>query len=73
MRHPGVPLHLKLITGGLALLIISPLNVLGDIPFFGLFDDIGLLALLAGWFTGAAGRYASAVTIEGETVPSTLG
>ena len=68
MRDRGVPLHLKLIAAAAALVIISPLNILGDIPFFGLFDDVALLALLAGWFTGAAARYASAVTIEGELV-----
>jgi uncharacterized membrane protein YkvA (DUF1232 family) len=70
MRHPDVPLHLKVITGLLVLLILSPLNILGDIPFLGLFDDVALLALLAGWFTGAAARYAAAATIEGELVPT---
>jgi uncharacterized membrane protein YkvA (DUF1232 family) len=68
LRDPAVPLHLKLIAGALALLIISPLNILGDIPFLGLFDDVALLALLAGWFTGAASRYAGSLTIEGELV-----
>jgi uncharacterized membrane protein YkvA (DUF1232 family) len=68
MRHPQVPLHLKLFAVAGALLIISPLNILGDIPFLGLFDDVALLALLAGWFVGVAGRYASALTIEGELV-----
>jgi uncharacterized membrane protein YkvA (DUF1232 family) len=68
MRHPGVPLHLKLLAGGAALLILSPLNVLGDIPLLGLFDDVALLALLAGWFVGIASRYAAAVTLEGELV-----
>jgi uncharacterized membrane protein YkvA (DUF1232 family) len=68
MWDPAVPLHLKLIAGGLALLIISPLNILGDIPLLGLFDDVALLALLAGWFTGAASRYAGGLTIEGELV-----
>ena len=68
MRHPGVPLHLKLMAGVGTLLILSPLNILGDIPFLGLFDDVALLALLAGWFTGAAARHAAMVTIEGELV-----
>ena len=69
MRHPGVPLHLKLMAGAGVLLIRSPLNILGDIPLLGLLDDIALLALLAGWFTGAASRYEGVVTIEGELVP----
>jgi uncharacterized membrane protein YkvA (DUF1232 family) len=71
MRHPEVPLHLKLMAGVAALVILSPVNILGDIPLIGLFDDVALLALLAGWFVGAAGRYASAMTIEGELVPVT--
>jgi uncharacterized membrane protein YkvA (DUF1232 family) len=68
MRSPQVPLHLKLIAGALALLIISPINILSDIPFLGLFDDVALLSLLAGWFVGAAARYAVLATIEGELV-----
>ncbi len=70
MRDPLVPLHLKLIAGALALLIISPLNILGDLPLLGFFDDVALLGLLAGWFTGAAARYAATATIEGELVPN---
>ncbi len=70
MRHPSVPLYLKLIAAGLALLILSPINVLGDIPLLGVFDDVALLALLAGWFVGAATRSMSAQTIEGELVPT---
>ncbi len=70
MRDPGVPLHLKVIAAALALLILSPLNLLGDIPFVGLFDDVALLGLLAGWFIGIASRYADPDTIEGELVPT---
>ena len=68
MRRPEVPLHLKLIAGVLALVIISPLNILGDLPLLGLFDDVALLSLLAGWFVGAAARYGALATIEGELV-----
>ena len=56
LRNPRVPLHLKLITLGLALLILSPLNILGDIPLFGLVDDVALMSILASWFIGAALR-----------------
>jgi uncharacterized membrane protein YkvA (DUF1232 family) len=70
MRDPRVPVHLKLIVAAMALLIVSPLNLLGDIPFLGLFDDVALLSLLAGWFAAAASRYATGVTIEGELVPA---
>jgi uncharacterized membrane protein YkvA (DUF1232 family) len=73
MRSPHVPLHLKLIAGALALLIVSPLNILGDIPLLGLLDDVALLSLLAGWFVTAASRHAGALTIEGELVPMDAG
>jgi uncharacterized membrane protein YkvA (DUF1232 family) len=72
MRSPQVPLHLKLIAGALALLIISPLNILGDIPLLGLLDDVALLSLLAGWFVSVAARHAVS-TIEGELVRVDVG
>jgi uncharacterized membrane protein YkvA (DUF1232 family) len=73
MRSNEVPLHLKLIAAALALVILSPINILGDIPLLGLFDDVALLGLLAGWFVGIAGRYAAAAgTIEGELVTAAV-
>jgi uncharacterized membrane protein YkvA (DUF1232 family) len=69
MRHPDVPMHLKIVAAAAALVILSPFNILGDIPFLGIFDDVALLGLLAGWFVTAAGRYANELTIEGELVP----
>lgn len=68
MRSPAVPLHLKVIAAVLALLIVSPVNILGDIPLLGLVDDVALLSLLAGWFVGVAARHAALATIEGELV-----
>ena len=73
MRNPLVPLHLKLIAGALALLIISPVNILGDIPLLGLLDDVALLSLLAGWFVSAAARHTALSTIEGELVRVDVG
>lgn len=70
MRSPRVPLHLKLGAVALALLIMSPLNLLGDIPFLGLLDDVALLSLLAGWFVGMAAKHDAMTVIEGELVPS---
>jgi len=37
-----------------ALLIISPLNILGDIPFLGFLDDAALLGLLVHFFVSFA-------------------
>ena len=48
---------MKIIAAVLALAIVSPLNILGDIPLLGLFDDLALLSMLAGWFVGAASVY----------------
>jgi uncharacterized membrane protein YkvA (DUF1232 family) len=69
MRSRRVPLHLKIIAAVLALLIISPLNILGDIPVLGLLDDVALLSILAGWFVSAAAKHDALTTIEGELVP----
>lgn len=66
LRNPLVPLRLKLIALGLALLILSPLNILGDIPLLGLVDDLALLSLLAGWFIGAAARSQASATLDAE-------
>ena len=68
MRSPRVPVYLKIAVGLLALLILSPLNILGDIPVLGLFDDVALLSLLAGWFVGMAARYDADIVLEGELV-----
>jgi uncharacterized membrane protein YkvA (DUF1232 family) len=46
-----VPGRLKLIALGAALFVLSPLNLLGDIPLLGTIDDAGLLTLVLLWFT----------------------
>jgi uncharacterized membrane protein YkvA (DUF1232 family) len=66
LRDPLVPLRLKLIALGLALLILSPLNILGDIPFLGLIDDVALLTMLAGWFAGAAARHIATLPLDAD-------
>jgi uncharacterized membrane protein YkvA (DUF1232 family) len=50
LRHPGVPSRLKLMTAAGAALILSPIDLFGDIPVLGLFSDSVLLALLLAWF-----------------------
>jgi uncharacterized membrane protein YkvA (DUF1232 family) len=57
MQSPRVPLRLKLIAAVLALLFLSPLNPLGDIPLLGVFDDAVLFGILASWFVRAASRH----------------
>jgi uncharacterized membrane protein YkvA (DUF1232 family) len=46
MRDARVPQWLKTSTIVSALLIVSPLDLLGDIPVLGIFDDATLLAIL---------------------------
>ena len=63
-RDVRVPLRLKLLAGFGALFILSPLNLLGDIPLLGLFDDAALLALLLGWFVRAAAPYDAPAALQ---------
>ena len=57
VRDARVPRRLKIIAVVAAIFIISPLNILGDIPFLGLLDDAALLGLLLDWFVRSAERY----------------
>jgi uncharacterized membrane protein YkvA (DUF1232 family) len=63
-RSTRVPASLKLITIALAVLIISPLNILGDIPFLGVIDDVALIGLLLNWFLRSAAAHDEPLTIE---------
>lgn len=55
MRHPRVPFALKAGTLLAALVIVSPVDIFGDVPVLGLLDDAMLLALLATVFVQVAG------------------
>jgi len=55
-RDARVPLWLKIATAVTAVFIISPLDIFGDIPIIGIFDDAALLALLANLFVMVADR-----------------
>lgn len=54
LRDARVPAGLKIVTGIIALLIISPLDVFGDIPVLGVLDDAVLLSLLCMLFVWLA-------------------
>jgi uncharacterized membrane protein YkvA (DUF1232 family) len=45
-RDPAVPTWAKVLTLFAAVLVISPLNILSDIPLLGFFDDAVLLAFV---------------------------
>ena len=55
-RDSAVPVRLKVLAVLGTLFIISPLNILGDIPLLGIFDDAALFALLLSWFVRAGDR-----------------
>lgn len=50
LRDPRVSVALKLGVAAAAILIVSPLDVFGDIPVIGALDDVALLVLLADVF-----------------------
>ena len=54
MRDARVPQWLKAGTVVGALVIISPLDLFGDIPILGILDDVTLLAILATVFVNIA-------------------
>ncbi len=60
MVHASVPLRLKLLALALGALILSPLNILGDIPVLGIVDDVALLGIMLGWFVNAASPHVAA-------------
>jgi uncharacterized membrane protein YkvA (DUF1232 family) len=59
MRDVRVPLWAKLATAAAALFIVSPLNVLGDIPLLGLVDDGTLLLFVLHLFVRYAEKSAA--------------
>lgn len=68
MRDERVPMGLKAAAVVMGLLIISPLDIFGDIPVLGLLDDAVLLTLLAMFFVALATR-----TIEKNVTPNPTG
>ena len=68
MRDERVPMGLKAAAVAMGLLIISPLDIFGDIPILGLMDDAVLLTLLAMLFVTLATR-----TLEKNVTPKSTG
>ncbi len=53
LRHPASPAWLKFGTLGVALYLISPIDLIPDvIPFFGVLDDIVIVPLAIRWLLG---------------------
>jgi uncharacterized membrane protein YkvA (DUF1232 family) len=64
MRDARVPLALKAVAGVIALLVVSPLDLFGDIPVLGMLDDVALLSLLCMWFVYQAGKHVEPVRVR---------
>jgi uncharacterized membrane protein YkvA (DUF1232 family) len=64
LRDARVPLALKLIAAALALLVISPVDLFGDIPVLGAFDDAALLTLLCMWFVSQALKHVDPIPVR---------
>jgi uncharacterized membrane protein YkvA (DUF1232 family) len=61
MGDRRVPGHLKLLLIAATIFVLSPLNILGDLPLLGFFDDAGLLALAFTWFSRASAPYINTI------------
>ncbi len=61
VRDARVPLSLKVVAALIGLLIISPLDLFGDIPVLGALDDAALLTLLCVWFVSRAASHVEPV------------
>ncbi len=57
-RDGRVPLWSKIVAGLAAALVISPLDLFGDIPLLGLVDDAALLLLIVHLFVAFAEKRA---------------
>jgi uncharacterized membrane protein YkvA (DUF1232 family) len=66
MRDRRVPLWLKAGTLAGAAFIISPLDLLGDIPVVGIVDDVALLSMLGMVFVNFASSMAARSEVEPE-------
>jgi uncharacterized membrane protein YkvA (DUF1232 family) len=64
MRDVRVPLALKLVAVAIALLVISPVDIFGDIPVLGALDDAALLTLLCLWFVNQAAKHVEPVPVR---------
>lgn len=67
IRDVRVPLRLKVLALLAAVFVLSPLNILGDIPLIGIVDDAALLALLLNWFVRAGEQH-----VENARLPVTV-
>jgi uncharacterized membrane protein YkvA (DUF1232 family) len=71
-RDPAVPAWAKVLALLAAVLVISPLNILSDIPLLGLFDDAVLLAFVLHTFVRFADGRSNAHLVPVKVVGSSV-
>ena len=71
-RDPGVPSWAKMLAVLAAVLIVSPLDLLSDIPLLGFFDDAVLLAFVLHAFVRFADSRSAANLIPVKAVGSNV-
>ena len=64
LRDARVPMSLKLVAAAIGLLIISPVDLFGDVPVLGALDDAALLTLLCMWFVSQAARHVEPIPVR---------
>jgi len=67
MRDNRVPVALKALAAVLAILVVSPIDLFGDIPVLGVLDDAALLTLLCMAFVHVAGKHVEPVRVRART------
>lgn len=67
MRDTRVPFLPKALAIALALLVISPFDVFGDIPVLGAMDDVALLVLVCMGFVHFAARHVEPIPVRRST------
>jgi uncharacterized membrane protein YkvA (DUF1232 family) len=63
-RDARVPANLKLIAAAIGLLVISPIDLFGDIPVLGALDDAALLTLVCMWFVSQASKHVEPIPVR---------
>ncbi len=73
MLDARVPLALKLTALVIGVLVISPIDIFGDIPVLGALDDAGLLTILCVWFVSQAAKHVEPVPVRPRSAPMLVG
>ena len=67
MRDARVPIALKVLAVAMAVAVVSPFDLFGDVPVLGALDDVALLTLLCMWFVHMAGKHVEPVPVRART------